>query len=95
MFRLHYRLFFFFKKAVYFKTLKYSTRQMHHLLKNTVKPLFAIISEFKAEGTFIKFALAAGVAKSHYLSCSKHRQGSSLHIPSRQGTVSALSPESR
>lgn len=68
---------------------------MHHLLKNTIKPLFAIISEFEAEGKFTKFALTAGGAKSHYLSCSKHRQGSSLHIPSGQGTVFALSPESR
>lgn len=50
----------FFLKAVYLKTLKYSIRQMHHLLKNTIKPLFAIISEFKVKGKFIKFTLIAG-----------------------------------
>jgi len=65
-------------------------RQMHHLLKNTIKPLFAIINELEAEGKFTKFTLTASGAKSHYLSCSKHRQGSSLHIPSRQGTLFAL-----
>lgn len=36
---------------------------MHHLLKNTIKPLFATISEFKVEGKFIKFALTAGGGK--------------------------------
>lgn len=68
---------------------------MHLLLKNTIKTLFAIISEFEAKGKFTTFALTAGGAKSHYLSRSKHGHGSSLHIPSRQRTVLVLLPEFR
>lgn len=68
---------------------------MHCLLKNTIKPLFAILREFVAEGKFIKFVLTAGGAKSHYLSHFKHRDGSSFCAPSRQRNAFAPSSESR
>lgn len=77
-----------------FMAPKYSTKQMHLLLKNAIKALFAI-SEFEAKGKFTTFALAAGGAKSHYLPHSQYRHRSFLDIPSRQSTVLVLSPESR
>lgn len=83
------------KMSANFKAPECSTKQMHLLLKNTIKPLFAIISEFEAKGKFATFALTARGVKSHYLSRSQCGQGSSLHILSRQSTVLVLSPESR